>query len=84
VVIVVAAQIGLLVPIVLTAAVLGGLPLLLIVVLALAAVYSQDPARRSAAEKILDRLLIALPPWERPTSAPRRGSAERRPRKDPG
>jgi hypothetical protein len=71
-VLVAAAQPGLLVPVVLAAAVLGGLPVLLIAVLALAAVYSQDPARRSAAEKVLDRLLSAL---ERP--APRRKGTKR-------
>ena len=60
-----AAQPGLLVPVLLAVAVLGGLPLLLIVTLALGAVYSRDPARRTAAEKILDRLLRALRPRER-------------------
>ena len=60
-----AGQLGLLVPVVLLIAVLGGLPLLLIVVLALAAVYSRDPTRRRAAEKILDRLLSALRPAPR-------------------
>jgi hypothetical protein len=60
-----AVQPGLLVPVVLIVAVLGGLPLLLIVTLALGAVYSRDPARRAAAEKILDRLLRALRPRER-------------------
>jgi hypothetical protein len=65
----------LLVPVVLAAAVLGGLPVLLIAVLALAAVYSQDPARRSAAEKVLDRLLSALRPRERP--APQRKATKR-------
>ncbi|MGH3813370.1 MAG: hypothetical protein ACRDUV_13095 [Pseudonocardiaceae bacterium] len=60
-----ATQPGLLVPVVLAVAVLGGLPLLLIATLALVAVYSRDPARRSAAEKILDRLLRALHPRER-------------------
>jgi hypothetical protein len=57
-----AVQPGLLVPVALAAAVLGGLPLLLISVLALVAVYSRDPDRRAAAEKILDRLLSALRP----------------------
>jgi hypothetical protein len=57
-----AVQPGLLVPVVLALAVLGGLPLLLIVTLALGAVYSRDPVRRAAAEKILDRLLSALRP----------------------
>jgi hypothetical protein len=57
-----AVQPGLLVPMVLAVAVLGGLPLLLIVTLALGAVYSRDPVRRAAAEKILDRLLSALRP----------------------
>lgn len=57
-----AVQPGLLVAVVLAVAVLGGLPLLLIATLALVAVYSRDPARRTAAEKILDRLLSALRP----------------------
>ncbi|MGH3973438.1 MAG: hypothetical protein ACRDS9_08930 [Pseudonocardiaceae bacterium] len=60
-----AVQPGLLVPVLLAVAVLGGLPLLLITTLALVAVYSSDPARRTAAEKILDRLLSALRPRER-------------------
>jgi hypothetical protein len=60
-----AVQPGLLVPVVLVVAVLGGLPLLLIVTLALGAVYSRDPIRRISAEKILDRLLRALRPQER-------------------
>jgi hypothetical protein len=67
-----ALQPGLLVPVLLAAAVLGGLPLLLIATLALGAVYSRDPVRRSAAEKILDRLLSALRPREPSTPAPRR------------
>jgi hypothetical protein len=60
-----AVQPGLLVPVLLAVTVLGGLPLLLIVTLALGAVYSRDPVRRTAAEKILDRLLSALRPRER-------------------
>lgn len=60
-----AVQPGLLVPVALAVVVLGGLPLLLIATLALGAVYSRDPARRTAAEKILDRLLSALRPRER-------------------
>lgn len=60
-----AVQPGLLMPVVLAVAVLGGLPLLLIATLALGAVYSRDPVRRTAAEKILDRLLSALRPRER-------------------
>lgn len=71
VVLVAAAQPGLLVAVLLTVAVLGGLPLLLITALALAAVYSRDPARRTAAEKILGRLLSALRPRERPSPTPR-------------
>jgi hypothetical protein len=62
---------GLLVPVLLAIAVLGGLPLLLIVALALVAVYSRDPARRTAAEKIIDQLLSALRPRERSTPTPR-------------
>ncbi len=60
-----AVQPGLLAPVLLAVAVLGGLPLLLITTLALVAVYSPDPARRTAAEKILDRLLSALRSRER-------------------
>ncbi len=67
-----AVQPGLLVPVLLAVAVLGGLPLLLIATLALAAVYSRDLARRTAAEKILDRLLSALRPREPSTPTPRR------------
>jgi hypothetical protein len=59
---VVALQPPLLVPILVTVAALGGLPLLLIASLALVAVYSPDPSRRAAAEKILDRLLMTLRP----------------------
>ncbi|HEY6425139.1 MAG TPA: hypothetical protein VIY28_18240 [Pseudonocardiaceae bacterium] len=40
--------------------VLGCLPLLLIITLALVAVFSPHRARRGAAEKILDRLLSVL------------------------
>ncbi len=47
-------------PILVIVGVLGGLPLMLITTLALVAVYSPHRARRSAAEKILDRLLSAL------------------------
>ena len=72
-----AAQPGLLVPVLLAVAVLGGLPLLLIAALALVAVYSHDPARRAAAEKILDRLLSALRPGERSTPTPRYRSTDR-------
>jgi nitrate/nitrite transporter NarK len=67
-----AVQPGLLVPVTLVAAVLGGLPLLLITTLALVAVYSHDPDRRTAAENILDRLLSALRPRERPPTRQRR------------
>jgi hypothetical protein len=58
----IAVQPGLLVPVLTTVVALGGLPLLLITILALAAVYSSDPVRRAAAEKILARLLITLRP----------------------
>ena len=57
-----AVQPGLLVPVLLAVAVPVGLPLLLIATLALVAVYSRDPVRRAAAEKVLDRLLNALRP----------------------
>lgn len=66
-----AVQPGLLVAVVLAVAVLGGLPLLLIATLALVAVYSPDPARRTAAEKILDRLLGVLRPQGPSTPASR-------------
>ncbi|MGH3936308.1 MAG: hypothetical protein ACRDS1_15245 [Pseudonocardiaceae bacterium] len=52
-------------PVLLAVAVLGGLPQLLIATLALVSVYSPDPDRRTAAEKILDRLLSARRPRER-------------------
>lgn len=68
----VALQPGLLGPILLTAAALGGLPLLLIATLALIAVYSPDPYRRNAAENILDRLLTTLRPREPAPRTPRR------------
>lgn len=58
----VAFQPALLLPILVTTATLGGLPLLLITTLAMIAVYSPDPVRRAAAEKILDRLLTTLRP----------------------
>jgi hypothetical protein len=61
-VLVAAVQPGLLVPVVLAIGVLGGVPLLLVATLALVAVYSRDPDRRRAAEKILDRLLSTLHP----------------------
>ncbi|HET9255310.1 MAG TPA: hypothetical protein VFO16_08930 [Pseudonocardiaceae bacterium] len=76
-----AGQFGLSAPVELAVAVLGGLPLLLIVVLALAAVYSRDPTRRRAAEKILDRLLSALHPHQR--QAPQHGRSTDRPGKGP-
>lgn len=69
-----ALQPGLLVSIVLAVAGLGGLALLLIVTLALVAIYSRDPVRRAAAEKILTRLLGVLRP---------RGPSTRRRRTDP-
>ena len=59
-----ALQPGVMVSIVLAFAVLGGLALLLIATLALAAVYSRGPARRTRAEKVLDRLLNTLRPPE--------------------
>lgn len=68
----VAFQPALLVPILVTAAALGGLPLLLITTLALVAVYSPDPSRRAVAEKILDRLLTTLRPPEPATRTPQR------------
>ena len=79
----VALQPTLLVPILVTSATLGGLPLLLITALAMIAIYSPHQARRAAAEKILDRLLTTLRP-ESVTRAPRgrrktSGSGTRRP-----
>lgn len=68
----VALQPGLLGPILLTGATLGALPLLLITTLALVAVYSPDPSRRDAAEKVLDRLLTTLRPREPATRTRRR------------
>ncbi|MDQ2884371.1 MAG: hypothetical protein M3Y48_25365 [Actinomycetota bacterium] len=62
----------LLLPLLVTGLVVGGLPLLLIATLALVAVYSPDPVRRAAAEKILDRLLTTLRPQEPPIRAVRR------------
>jgi hypothetical protein len=47
-------------PVLVILGVLAGLPLLLIITLALVAVYSPQRARRGAAEKILDRLLSVL------------------------
>ena len=58
----VAVQPTLLVPVLVILIALGSLPLLLITTLALAAVYSTDPVRRTAAEKVLDRLLTTLRP----------------------
>ncbi len=71
-VLVVALQPALMVPILVTVAALGGLPLLLIATLALVAVYSPDPSRRDAAEKILDRLLTTLRPPKPAMRTPRR------------
>jgi hypothetical protein len=68
----VALQPGLLVPILVSGAALGGLPLLLIVTLALVAVYSPDPSRQDAAERILDRLLTTLRPRDPATRTPRK------------
>jgi hypothetical protein len=68
----VALQPTLLVPLLVTGAAVGGLPLLLITTLALVAVYSPDPVRRAAAEKILDRLLTTLRPKEPATRTARR------------
>lgn len=67
----VALQPALLVPILVTGAALGSLPLLLIITLALIAVYSPDPSRRAAAEKILNRLLTTLRPPTSNTPTPR-------------
>lgn len=47
-------------PVLVLLGVLGGLPLLLITLLALVAVFSAQRSRRGAAEKILDQLLSAL------------------------
>ena len=58
----VAVQPTLLIPVLVTLTALSSLPLLLITTLALAAVYSADPNRRTAAEKVLDRLLTTLRP----------------------
>ena len=44
----------------LTVTAVGCLPLLLITALALIAVYSSDPVRRTAAERVLGRLLATL------------------------
>jgi nitrate/nitrite transporter NarK len=60
--VVVAVQPTLLLPVLVMLTVLGALPLLLITTLALAAVYSTNPGRRRAAEKVLDRLLTTLRP----------------------
>jgi hypothetical protein len=68
----VALQPTLLGPILLTGATLGGVSLLLIFTLALAAVYSPDPVRRAAAENILDRLLSTLGPPRASTRTPRK------------
>lgn len=59
----VAVQPGVLIPVLLTVAMLGGL-LLLITTMALVVVYSPEPARRAAAAKVLDRLLTTLRPRE--------------------
>lgn len=66
-----ALQHGLLVPVLITVAALCCPQLLLITTLALVAVYSPDPARRAAAEQILDRLLTALRPRVPSTRTPR-------------
>ena len=60
--------------------VLLGLPVVLVITLALVAVYSPDPARQGAAKEILDRLLIAL----RPRESPRTRAPRRRRRRPPG
>lgn len=73
-----AVQPGLLVPVALVLAVLGGLPLLLIATMALVAVCSRVPSRQAAAERILDRLLSVLRPRDASTPpAPRRKKADR-------
>jgi len=66
----VAVQPTLLIPVLVTLTTLGSLPLLLIITLALAAVYSANPDRRTAAEKILDRLLTTVRPRSRLPSTP--------------
>lgn len=58
----VAVQPMLLIPVLVTLTALASLPLLLITTVALAAVYSTDPNRRIAAEKVLDRLLTTVRP----------------------
>ena len=58
----VAVQPTLFIPVFVTLIALGSLPLLLIITLALAAVYSTYPERRTAAENILDRLLSTVHP----------------------
>lgn len=47
-------------PVLVIVGVLGSLPLLLVITLALVAVFSPHRARRTAAEKILTQLLNAL------------------------
>ena len=61
---------ALFVPVVITSAVLTGLPQLLITTVTLAAVFSRDPVRRSAAGKTLDRLLTTPSPRRPPIQAP--------------
>lgn len=72
-------QPGLLGPVLVTGAALGGLPLLLIVTLAL--VFTRVPARQAAAERVLDRLLSTLRPRDPAPHTPRRRSS---PPTDPG
>lgn len=74
----IAVQPGLLVPVLLASAALGGLPLLLITTLALVVVFTRVPARQAAAERVLDRLLSTLRPCD--PYPPRPGGATRPPR----
>lgn len=60
--------------------VLLSLPLVLVVTLALVAVYSPDPGRQGAAKEILDRLLNV----PRPRESPRTPALRRRERPPPG
>ena len=71
----VALQPGPLGPVLVTGAALGGLPLLLIITLALVVVYSRESSRRDAAERVLDRLLSTLRPRDPAPSPPRRRSS---------
>jgi hypothetical protein len=61
--------------------VLLGLPLVLVITLALAAVYSPDPDRQGAAKEVLDRLLNALRPPREPRAPTPRQRGRPPPRK---